>query len=72
MTSSDRIYDVIIVGSGVEGSATGYYLTSRHTKNVVLLEQVICLQKKKKKKLLLNVSRVLVKKVTFLSAFISR
>ena len=34
------IYEVIVIGAGVEGSATGYYLTSRGTKNVLLLEQV--------------------------------
>ena len=38
--ASAHLYDVIIIGAGVEGSATGYYLTSRHTKNVLLLEQV--------------------------------
>ena len=41
--SSDHIYDVIVIGAGVEGSATAYYLTSRHTKNVLLLEQVTTL-----------------------------
>ena len=43
MTSSSdcsQTFDVIVVGGGVEGSATAYYLTSRHTKNVLLLEQV--------------------------------
>ena len=34
------IFDVIVVGAGIEGSATGYYLTSRGTKNVLMLEQV--------------------------------
>ena len=34
------IHEVIVIGAGVEGSATGYYLTSRGTKNVLLLEQV--------------------------------
>ena len=37
---SDNVYDVIVVGAGVEGSATAYYLASRYTKNVLLLEQV--------------------------------
>ena len=37
---SDHVYDVIVVGAGVEGSATAYYLASRYTKNVLLLEQV--------------------------------
>ena len=36
----DHIYEVIIIGAGVEGSCTGYYLTSRCTSNVLLLEQV--------------------------------
>ena len=42
--SNGHIYDVIVIGAGVEGSATAYYLTSRHTKNVLLLEQVSCQQ----------------------------
>ena len=33
-------YDVIVVGAGVEGSATAFYLASRGTKKVLLLEQV--------------------------------
>ena len=37
---SDRIFDVTVVGAGVEGSATAYYLSSRYTINVLLLEQV--------------------------------
>ena len=36
-----HIYDVIVVGAGVEGSATAYYLSSRYTKDVLLLEQVL-------------------------------
>ena len=38
--SMSCFYDVIVVGAGVEGSATAYYLASRFTKNVLLLEQV--------------------------------
>ena len=34
------MYDVIIIGAGVEGSATGYHLTSKTSKKVLLLEQV--------------------------------
>ena len=34
------IYDVAIVGAGIEGSAAGYYLTNSGMKNVLLLEQV--------------------------------
>ncbi len=41
MATSDHVYDVIVIGAGVEGSATAYYLTSRYTNNVLLLEQVI-------------------------------
>ena len=37
---ADSVYEVIIIGAGVEGSSTGYYLTSRCTSNVLLLEQV--------------------------------
>ena len=33
-------YEVIVVGAGVQGSATAYYLASRGTSNVLLLEQV--------------------------------
>ena len=34
------VYDVIVVGAGVEGSATAFYLASRGKKKVLLLEQV--------------------------------
>jgi glycine/D-amino acid oxidase-like deaminating enzyme len=37
---SEVVYDVIIVGGGIEGSSVGYYLCSRETKNVLLIEQV--------------------------------
>ena len=37
---ADNLYEVIVIGAGVEGSVTGYYLTSRGTKNVLMLEQV--------------------------------
>ncbi len=37
---TDNVFDVIVVGSGIEGSATAYYLTTNHTKNVLVLEQV--------------------------------
>ena len=33
-------YEVIVVGAGIQGSATAYYLASRGTCNVLLLEQV--------------------------------
>ncbi|XP_011404967.1 PREDICTED: uncharacterized protein LOC100633392 [Amphimedon queenslandica] len=33
------MYDVIIIGAGVEGSATGYHLASKTGKKVLLLEQ---------------------------------
>ena len=39
-TVSSSIYDVIVIGGGIEGSSTAYYLTSRGTQNVLLLEQV--------------------------------
>ncbi len=37
------IYDVIIIGAGIEGSSTGYNLVKNKAdcKNVLLLEQVI-------------------------------
>ena len=35
------IYDVLIIGAGIEGSATGYNLVKNESaKNVLLLEQV--------------------------------
>ena len=41
MTSA---YDVIVVGAGVEGSATAYQLINNGAKRVLLLEQVLCMQ----------------------------
>ena len=38
MTST--VFDVIVVGSGVEGSATAYQLIKNGAKRVLLLEQV--------------------------------
>lgn len=35
-----KMYDVIVVGAGVEGSATARHLVTTGTKNVLLLEQV--------------------------------
>ena len=35
-----EIYEVAVLGAGVVGSATAYYLTSRGTRPVLLLEQV--------------------------------
>ena len=44
MAVSDKLgfcmYDVIIIGAGIEGSATAYYLASNSNKKVLLLEQV--------------------------------
>ena len=37
-------FDVIIVGAGVIGSSTGYYLTFNTDKNVLLIEQVQIVQ----------------------------
>ena len=34
------VYEVVVIGAGVEGSATACYLASRGTKPVLLLEQV--------------------------------
>ena len=34
------VYEVAVLGAGVIGSATAYYLTSRGTRSVLLLEQV--------------------------------
>ena len=38
--SDDEVYDIIVVGAGIEGSATAYYLKSRFKNKVLLLEQV--------------------------------
>ena len=40
MASDSRVFDVIVVGAGVEGSATAYQLIKNGAKNVLLLEQV--------------------------------
>ena len=44
MAVSDKIgfgmFDIIVIGAGIEGSATAYYLTSKFNKKVLLLEQV--------------------------------
>ncbi len=41
MATEDECYDVIVLGAGVEGSSTAYYLTNKAgIKNVLLLEQV--------------------------------
>ncbi len=38
---SDGIYEVIVVGAGIQGSATAYYLAKKvGLKKVLLLEQV--------------------------------
>ena len=35
------LYDVVVLGAGVQGSSTAYYLTQKAgVKNVLLLEQV--------------------------------
>ena len=36
------IYDVIVVGAGIEGSSAAYQLAKKGKKNVLLLEQVSC------------------------------
>ena len=36
----EQIYEVAVLGAGVEGSATAYYLASKGTRPVLLLEQV--------------------------------
>ena len=39
-TEEDKCYDVIVVGAGVEGSATAYNLIKNGGGRVLLLEQV--------------------------------
>ena len=41
MTSNSQVFDVIVVGAGVEGSATAYQLIKNGAKRVLLLEQVL-------------------------------
>ena len=41
MESRRDLYDVIVVGAGIEGSATAYQLAKKG-KDVLLLEQVSC------------------------------
>ena len=38
--ASSTVFDVIVVGAGVEGSATAYQLIKNGAKRVLLLEQV--------------------------------
>ena len=39
---AERCYEVVVVGAGIQGSATAYYLTQKlGIKNVLLLEQVL-------------------------------
>ena len=40
MASDSTLFDVIVVGAGVEGSATAYQLIKNGAKRVLLLEQV--------------------------------
>ena len=40
MADNDQVYEVAVLGAGVVGSATAYYLTSRGIAPVLLLEQV--------------------------------
>lgn len=40
MADDNQVYEVAVLGAGVVGSATAYYLTSRGTVPVLLLEQV--------------------------------
>ena len=40
MTEASTLFDVIVVGAGVEGSATAYQLIKNGAKKVLLLEQV--------------------------------
>ena len=41
MMSTDRNFDVIVIGAGVEGSATAYQLTKlTKEKRIALVEQV--------------------------------
>ena len=42
---ADRLYEVAVVGAGVQGSSTAYYLAKKlGVNNVLLLEQVPLLQ----------------------------
>ena len=40
MASESPVYEIAVLGAGVVGSATAYYLASRGTRPVLLLEQV--------------------------------
>lgn len=35
-----EVYEVVVVGAGVEGSATAYHLASRRPGKILMLEQV--------------------------------
>lgn len=38
--SSQHLYDVTVLGAGVQGSSTAYYLTQKAGMNILLLEQM--------------------------------
>ena len=43
---SELCYEVIVVGAGVMGSATAYYLSKTYGNKILLLEQFDCLHKR--------------------------
>jgi len=34
------VYDVIVIGAGIEGSSTAYHIANKGTRKVALVEQV--------------------------------
>ena len=47
---STQVYDVIVIGAGVEGSSTAWHLASEE-KKTLLLEQVRCVRNVELKRL---------------------
>lgn len=41
MAAQRELYDAIVIGAGIQGCFTAYHL-AKHSKKVLLLEQVLC------------------------------
>lgn len=41
MAAQRELYDTVVIGAGIQGCFTAYHL-AKHSKKVLLLEQVLC------------------------------